>query len=489
MQGNDPPTIQDRALADIFEFRTFSQHATRTQTHRGLLTKMQDVHGHRKLPGSAAPPSLVSLIPGHLVACDVINLFASYWREAGPGVDADKVFIFDSMLSKKLDVDPADFLPRPLLSWFPRQSVLKNVENFFIPYNNRNIHWLGLDISLALREHAVETITVFDSARGTVAPTASHGRALQNLNTLLDLAAAELSGWRGARAGTERVVTPHASMPQQTDGISCGVFLMLSMAQRCMPKSSRQYTCMQFSQEHIDAVRLFLMCELCAHVAVKGFQLLRDRAAREMMLHSIAATPLIRPVMDFPLHEMQNDPWRRPGLCADEEQPRCFLEDWGTPTLHQANVCAREVVADFFASDLQEWQTFKHGKVLMSSVLMDDRHGNTRRVEHGFQGSTRQIPTNLLNHDIGTLPHRQCMSVLRSTWLHVCSHAKNMVGPQQTVEYSMFVTGRVKQALELSGAASRVIVTSAGSCAMLHFDSMVATSPSSSVSILSTQLC
>ena len=104
MQGNDPPTIQDRALADIFEFRTFSQHATRTQTHRGLLTKMQDVHGHRKLPGSAAPPSLVSLIPGHLVVCDVINLFASYWREAGPGVDADKVFIFDSMLSKKLDV-------------------------------------------------------------------------------------------------------------------------------------------------------------------------------------------------------------------------------------------------------------------------------------------------------------------------------------------------------------------------------------------------
>jgi hypothetical protein len=50
---------------------------------------MQDVHGHRKLPGSAAPPSLVSLIPGHLVTCNVINLFASYWREAGPGVDTD----------------------------------------------------------------------------------------------------------------------------------------------------------------------------------------------------------------------------------------------------------------------------------------------------------------------------------------------------------------------------------------------------------------
>ena len=62
-----------------------------------------------------------------------------------------------------------------------------------------------------------------------------------------------------------------------------------------------------------------------------------------------------------------------------------------------------------------------------------------------------------------------------------------MLGPGQTLEYSMFVTGRVKQALELSGAASRVIVTSAGSCAMLHFDSMVAISLPSSVSILSTQ--
>ena len=79
---------------------------------------MQDVHGHNKLSGSVVSPSLLPLLPGQMVTCDVINLFVSYWREStesGPDVDADKVFIFDSMLSKKLDVDPTDFLPSPLL--------------------------------------------------------------------------------------------------------------------------------------------------------------------------------------------------------------------------------------------------------------------------------------------------------------------------------------------------------------------------------------
>ena len=313
MQGADPRTIQERALAGVFEFRTFPEHASRTNMHRTLLTRMQDFHGHSKLTRSAASPPLHSLIPGQLVSCDVINFFASYWREAGPDVDVDKVFFFDSQISSKLDVEPADFEPRPLLRWMPKESDLRNVENFFIPYNNINFHWLLIDISLAVREHDVETITVFDSVRGTAAPTEQYRRVFYNLNTLLDLVAAEFTGWRGDRTGTVRVVRPHASMPQQTDAISCGVFMMLSMTQRMMPKSSRQYTSMQFSQHHIDAVRLFLMHELCAHVAFKGFQLLRDRAASEMILHSIVAAPLICPVLEFPLHDMQNDPWRRPG--------------------------------------------------------------------------------------------------------------------------------------------------------------------------------
>ena len=115
MVGNNRPTIQNRALTGIFEFCTFPVYATRPHSHRGMLTKMQDVHGHIKLPGSVAPSSLLTLIPGQWVTCDVINFFASYWRESGPDVDTDKVFIFDSMLSKKLDVDPVDFLTSPLL--------------------------------------------------------------------------------------------------------------------------------------------------------------------------------------------------------------------------------------------------------------------------------------------------------------------------------------------------------------------------------------
>ena len=90
----------------------------------------------------------------------------------------------------------------------------------------------------------------------------THHRALQNLDTLLDLATTELPGWRDVRTRTERVVTPHPDMPQQVDDISYGVFFILTLAQRCMLKSSSQYSSMQFSQDHIDSVRLFLMWDL-----------------------------------------------------------------------------------------------------------------------------------------------------------------------------------------------------------------------------------
>jgi hypothetical protein len=114
MQDTDPCTIQERSLAGVFEFRTFPEHAARTNTYRTLLTRIQDFHGHTKLPRSATSPPLLSLIPGQWVSCDVINLFASYWREAGPGVDDDKVFFFDSQISVKLDVETTDFEARTL---------------------------------------------------------------------------------------------------------------------------------------------------------------------------------------------------------------------------------------------------------------------------------------------------------------------------------------------------------------------------------------
>ena len=62
MSGNTRPTIQDRTVTGIFEFHTFPEHPHHHHSHRGLLTKMQDVHGHNKLPGSVVSPSLLGEI-------------------------------------------------------------------------------------------------------------------------------------------------------------------------------------------------------------------------------------------------------------------------------------------------------------------------------------------------------------------------------------------------------------------------------------------
>ena len=117
-----------------------------------------------------------------------------------------------------------------------------------------------------------------------VHPEVRYRNVVRNLNVLLDLAA----------------------------GVSCGVFLMLALAQRAMSKSSRQYTHFDFQQEHINVVSLFLMMELCKHYVFIGLEKIRDRAAREVLIHHITCTPDMGDVMQFCLSEVGHDPFSFP---------------------------------------------------------------------------------------------------------------------------------------------------------------------------------
>ena len=65
------------------------------------------------------------------------------------------------------------------------------------------------------------------------------------------------------------------------------------------------------------------------------------------------------------------------------------------------------------------------------------------------------------------------MSTLRQTWQLLRHKASSALERGTELEEHMFVTGPVEQVLDIQGAAARVITTPAGSCAMLHFDSMV----------------
>ena len=311
-----------------------------------------------------------------------------YWFATGPVDTCGKYFVFDSMLSNHLDTDTAHFDPVSLVRWFPKPERLKYAENFLIPCNDNNVHWLLLDVVLA-RDAGTEAIVLFNSMQGDVHPEVKYRNVVRNLNVLLDLSVLKLAGWTGGRPGVDRVVTPFAHMTHQEDGVSCGVFLMLLLAQRTMSKSCRQYT-------HFDMVSLFLMMKLCKYYALIGLEKIRDRSAPEVLLYHITCVPVMGDVMQFCLSEVGQDPFRFPGNNPGKV-PRKFQEDWGSTSVY--TLSSRRRCSLTWNDDTTEYQTFKNGKVHMRSVFEDTRPGNTRRVEHGFQGSSRKIPTQVYSSD------------------------------------------------------------------------------------------
>ena len=117
---------------------------------------------------------------------------------------------------------------------------------------------------------------------------------------------------------------------------------------------------------------------------------------------------------------------------------------------------------------------FQNGLVPAKSVLKADKSGTSTRIEHGFQGHDRQVPKNVLEHQSGITGAGHVMSHLRETFVWCRAGARRMCHTQgKPVEEHMFITGRVKDRVEMSGPHTRCLTTPSGSCAMLHFDSMV----------------
>ncbi len=89
------------------------------------------------------------------------------------------------------------------------------------------------------------------------------------------------------------------------------------------------------------------------------------------------------------------------------------------------------------------------------------------------------MPENVLEHQPGINGAGNIMRHLRETFAWCRAGARRMCHTPGKLEEHMFITGSVKDRVEMSGPHTGCLTTPAGSCAMLHFDSMVITLRSS----------
>ena len=99
---------------------------------------------------------------------------------------------------------------------------------------------------------------------------------------------------------------------------------------------------------------------------------------------------------------------------------------------------------------------FQNGLVPAKSVLKADESGTSTRIEHGFQGHDRQVSKNVLEHQPGITGAGHVMSHQRETLVWCRAGARRMCHTQgKPVEEHMFITGRVKDRVEMSGPHTR----------------------------------
>ena len=401
----------------------------------------------------------------------VFSDFAEYWSDRGPAHHGRCLF-FDPTFSLKLE-DAAlagEDEMRKLLRWFPKEAdKLARVKNLLLPYNISNSHWITIDVKL---DSSRDDMLFFDSLQPSEHPEVRHKTFISDFNALLDLAARELLGWQGAQAVSRRLVTPFNAMPQQNNGIDCVVFTMLVLSQRCLHPDSVPYHNFQFAQQHIDAVRLYLILELTAFRAQQFMVKHRlERAHSQLLVHRLlGAAATCKQVPDLSFEKLRlfgpDD--------IESRSPAVVRHDWAPTTIFTANTVARLNTEAFFHKDKSTYMTFQNGLVQAKSVLKPDKSGTSARIEHGFQGHDRQVPKHLLEHQSGVNGAGDVMSHLRETFAWCRAGARRMCHtPGKPVEEHMFITGCVKDRVEMSGPHTRCLTTPAGSCAMLHFDSMV----------------
>jgi hypothetical protein len=364
---------------------------------------------------------------------------------------------------------------RKLLRWFPKEAdKLARVKNLLLPYNIRNAHWITIDVKL---DCSRDSMLFFDSAQTAEHPQVTHQTFISNLNALLDMAARELPTWQGAPAKSPRLVTPFNAMPRQNNSIDCGVFTMLVISQRWLHPDCVPHHNFKFAQQHIDAVRLYLVLELTAFRAQQFMAKHRHaRAHSQLLVHRLlgaAATGKQGPQLSFEqLRQFGPDD-------VESRSPGVVRHDWAATTISAANSIARLNTEAFFRKDKSTYMTFLNGLVPAKSVLEPGKSGTSTRIEHGFQGHGRQVPENVLEHQPGINGAGNIMSHLRTTFEWCRAGARRMCHTPDKLEEHMFITGRVKDRVEMLGPHTRCLTTTAGSCAMLHFDSMVITLRSS----------